>query len=323
MPTIKMPAKNITLTAQWKKANTTITVEHYLQGKDLQWPTTATETETNVRASNGATVYDRDYDKTFTGYTFSDGAVDSITSAVAAGNGSTVLRLYYLYTTPAYTVTASIDNDGTITGAGSYEEGEDVTVEWAPAENYHITAITIDGTKTTYTQASEDVPVSHTFEDIAAAHTVTVETAIDEYTVTTAIDNDGTITATASYEVGEDATIEWAPAEGYHITAITIDAPGGIAVETGAFFNIGASTLTSGSAITLAGGTLRATGSTGSKASTRSSTPPWPGSKRLLSLAPALRLMSDSIRSPQTLMAAMPSTTGTSSSQPPRCTSSV
>ena len=44
-------------------------------------------------------------------------------------------------------------------------------------------------------------------------------------------------------------------------------------------------------------------GSTGSSASMRSSTPPWPGSSALQSLAPALRLTSDSNRSPTTLIA--------------------
>ena len=46
-----------------------------------------------------------------------------------------------------------------------------------------------------------------------------------------------------------------------------------------------------------------AIGKTGSSASMRSSTPPWPGSSLLLSLAPALRLTSDSNRSPTTLIA--------------------
>ena len=47
----------------------------------------------------------------------------------------------------------------------------------------------------------------------------------------------------------------------------------------------------------------RAIGNTGSKPSTRSRMPPWPGSSALLSLAPALRLTSDSNRSPTTLIA--------------------
>ncbi|MNM81371.1 hypothetical protein D3C81_933730 [compost metagenome] len=46
-----------------------------------------------------------------------------------------------------------------------------------------------------------------------------------------------------------------------------------------------------------------ASGNTGSKASIRSSTPPWPGSSRLLSFMPTCRLSSDSNRSPITLAA--------------------
>jgi hypothetical protein len=45
-----------------------------------------------------------------------------------------------------------------------------------------------------------------------------------------------------------------------------------------------------------------AKGKTGNKASTRSNTPPWPGNNPLLSLTPAERLKSDSIRSPTTLI---------------------
>jgi hypothetical protein len=46
-----------------------------------------------------------------------------------------------------------------------------------------------------------------------------------------------------------------------------------------------------------------AMGKAGSKASKRSSTPPWPGNKLELSLTPALRFTKDSTKSPTTLMA--------------------
>src|SRR3990167_6682114 len=61
---------------------------------------------------------------------------------------------------------------------------------------------------------------------------------------------------------------------------------------------------------------IMASGRVGSSASTRSSTPPWPGSRLMLSFTPALRLMSDSIKSPTTLMAAMNNTPSSSSHQP-------
>src|SRR5258708_3847147 len=65
---------------------------------------------------------------------------------------------------------------------------------------------------------------------------------------------------------------------------------------------------------------IMASGRVGSRASTRSSTPPWPGSRPLLSLTPTLRLTRDSTRSPTTLIAAM-NTTASSRNQAPRANS--
>ncbi len=62
-----------------------------------------------------------------------------------------------------------------------------------------------------------------------------------------------------------------------------------------------------------------AAGITGSRASTRSSTPPWPGSRRLLSLAPAARLTSDSTRSPTTLSPHSASSASAAPTQPSVC----
>ena len=59
-----------------------------------------------------------------------------------------------------------------------------------------------------------------------------------------------------------------------------------------------------------------AKGSVGSKASTRSSTPPWPGSRPELSFMPALRLTKDSTKSPTTLMADMKNNAGKVTHQP-------
>ena len=64
-----------------------------------------------------------------------------------------------------------------------------------------------------------------------------------------------------------------------------------------------------------------ASGNTGSSASTRSSTPPCPGSRPLLSFAPALRLTSDSTRSPTTLIAERNSSASSAERMPSRSNS--
>src|SRR4029079_19454303 len=62
----------------------------------------------------------------------------------------------------------------------------------------------------------------------------------------------------------------------------------------------------------------RAIGNTGNRPSTRSRMPPWPGKSLLLSLAPALRLTSDSNRSPTTLIATRKTTISAMPMRPKR-----
>src|SRR6185369_5231807 len=67
----------------------------------------------------------------------------------------------------------------------------------------------------------------------------------------------------------------------------------------------------------------KARGNTGSNASMRSSTPPWPGSSALLSFAPTLRLTRDSKRSPTTLIEVRKSTPANMPTTPTRSASCV
>ena len=81
-----------------------------------------------------------------------------------------------------YTVTASIDNGGNITGGSSnIQPGGSVVITWTPAENYRVTEVRIDG-------KVQPTPVatggSYTFTDIRGNHTVEVKTATNTIQVT-------------------------------------------------------------------------------------------------------------------------------------------
>ena len=77
-----------------------------------------------------------------------------------------------------YTVTADIDGNGTITGAGTFDEGTDATVTYTANTGWHIAAVTVDGE--TWTQAQIDAAQgSVTFPALSADHAVAVATAKD------------------------------------------------------------------------------------------------------------------------------------------------
>ena len=78
-----------------------------------------------------------------------------------------------------YTVTAVIDGNGTITGAGTYDKGADVTVTYAANTGYHIASVTVDGE--TWTQAQIDgAKGAISFPALDADHAVAVTTARDQ-----------------------------------------------------------------------------------------------------------------------------------------------
>ncbi len=101
-----------------------------------------------------------------------------------------------------YTVTLSAEN-GTVTGAGEYEHGTEITISATPNEGYHFVCWS-DGD----TNATRSIIVT-------ADVTLTAEFAINVYNVTLSAEN-GTVTGAGEYQHGTTANITATPAEGYH-----------------------------------------------------------------------------------------------------------
>ncbi|MBO7078319.1 MAG: InlB B-repeat-containing protein, partial [Bacilli bacterium] len=126
--TFNMPATNLEYTAKWTaNTNTTYKVEHYLQNIDNNNYTlyeTDNLTGTTDTQTNGSV-------KTYEGFTS-----PSITQVNISGNGQTVIVLNYKRNSYAVELSKSIDKAGTITGAGTYKYGKEVTITAVTKEGY-------------------------------------------------------------------------------------------------------------------------------------------------------------------------------------------
>ncbi len=114
----KAPTQSLTVTAQWvAHTDTKYTVEYYLEklggGYDLAETFRLTGTTDTVATAEK---------KTFEHFTWNES--DSIMSGNIDADGSRVLKVYYTRNT--YTV--SVVGDGTVTGAGTYPYGTEVTL---------------------------------------------------------------------------------------------------------------------------------------------------------------------------------------------------
>ena len=101
-----------------------------------------------------------------------------------------------------YTVTLSTQN-GTVTGAGEYEHGTEVTLTATPNEGYHFVK---------WSDGETNVTRSIT---VTSNVTLTAEFAINVYTVTLTAEN-GIVTGDGEYNHGTEVTLTATPNEGYH-----------------------------------------------------------------------------------------------------------
>ena len=101
-----------------------------------------------------------------------------------------------------YTVTLKAEN-GTVTGAGTYNYGSKATITATPNDGYHFVQWS-DGDK----NASRTITVTKNT-------TLTAEFAINTYTVTLKAEN-GTVTGAGTYNHGTQVTIKATPNDGYH-----------------------------------------------------------------------------------------------------------
>lgn len=99
---------------------------------------------------------------------------------------------------------------GTVTGNGTYEYGDDVTLTATPASGYNFAAW-LENDEVVSTNAT------YTIEDIAADHELVAKFAIDQFTVmASANPNDGgTVSGGGTYDSGDSCTVTATAAEGH------------------------------------------------------------------------------------------------------------
>ena len=169
--TFNMAAKDLSYTAKWTaNTNTTYKVEHYLQNlDDDNYPELPYETDsitgTTDTLTNGEV-------NTYEGFTS-----PTITQVNINGNGSTVIKLYY--TRNSYTVTLNTNNDnpGTVTGAGTYKYGKEITISATTNPGYTFIGWYKDDEEYT-TDASFDYEIGLSDVTFEARYT------INQYTIT-------------------------------------------------------------------------------------------------------------------------------------------
>ncbi len=142
-----------------------------------------------------------------TGYHFvkwSDGNTNASRSVTVTGNATYTAT--FAINTYALTVVSANSNIGTVTGSGTYEHNESVTITATPKEHCHFVKWD-DG----------DMNATRTVT-ITAEATYTATFAIDthELTVTSADEIMGTVTGSGTYDYNFSVTIKATPKTGYH-----------------------------------------------------------------------------------------------------------
>ena len=103
-----------------------------------------------------------------------------------------------------YTVTATCDAEqGSVSGAGAYPNGKEVTLTATAAEHYHFVQWSNGETANPYTFT------------LAGDTTINAVFAIDQHTVT-AVGEHGTVTGAGTYDYGTKVTLEATADEHYH-----------------------------------------------------------------------------------------------------------
>jgi len=123
---------------------------------------------------------------------------------------------------PAYTITATAGENGTITPSGEIvvAEGGEQSFTIEAATGYHIASVMVDEV-----EAIESlVDGVYTFTNVTESHTIAATFAINTFTITATAGENGTITpeeATVNYGANAEFTIT--PATGYHIVSVMVD----------------------------------------------------------------------------------------------------
>ncbi|MGA8829158.1 MAG: hypothetical protein WB541_17185, partial [Syntrophobacteraceae bacterium] len=159
-----------------------------------------------------------------TGYQVSSVLVDgSSVGAVTSYTFSNVTASHTISATFAintYTITPTAGTNGTISpsAAVTVNYGASQAFTIAPATNYQVSAVLVDGT-------SVGAVTTYTFSNVTANHTISATFAIDTYTITPTAGTNGTISPSAAVTVnyGASQTFTIAPATNYQVSAVQVD----------------------------------------------------------------------------------------------------
>jgi hypothetical protein len=107
------------------------------------------------------------------------------------------------------TVSANPTNGGTVTGGGSYQQGQSCTVNATPATGYNFVRWTENGQ-----QVSTNA--SYTF-NVTGNRTLVAQFQLQSFSITASADpnNGGTVTGGGTYNYGQSCTLSATPATGY------------------------------------------------------------------------------------------------------------
>ncbi|HMC72414.1 MAG TPA: hypothetical protein VKJ07_24890, partial [Mycobacteriales bacterium] len=99
-------------------------------------------------------------------------------------------------------------------GAQTVAPGATLAITIAPAANYHVADVLVDGT-------SVGAVTTFTFTNVTANHTLAATFAIDQFAVTASSGPNGTLTCSSPVDYGQSSTCSIAPAAGYQLATLT------------------------------------------------------------------------------------------------------
>ena len=209
--TFNMPSNNVTYKGIFSaNTNTKYKVEHYLQNlEDDNYPDIPTYIDNLTGTTNTLTSGSV---KAYEGFTS-----PSITQVNINGNGNTVIKLYYTRDSYSVALNKDIDKAGTITGAGTYKYGKEVTIKAETNEGYTFNGwykndeLYIEDASFNYTIGAEAVAFEARYT--ANKYTITIDNQAEGVTISgitsgNQYDFDSQIVLTAT-NIPSGCTVKW------------------------------------------------------------------------------------------------------------------
>ena len=203
--TFTMPAKDVTVTATFKKINYTVTVEETTGGTVVSNKSTATYNTKITLTVTPDEGYELDGKIKVNG-----SAISGTTFKMPASNATVTAAFKKI----DYTVTVAETQNGTVTvSKATANMGDEITVTVTPATGYELDTLSVTGAEVTdgkFTMPASDVTVTATFKKT-------------DYTVTVAESQNGTVTVSkATANMGDEITVTVTPATGYELDTLSV-----------------------------------------------------------------------------------------------------